>query len=147
MTISIRNLVNAHDNCKAFYEGVTNVVNTWTDNGNAGRGIVGVKSATVDFAPRTQPKYYRQPTSLWGRLTVALSGAAARRERACARLNTYHSKDSENPINREFSNVAMLKFIKAYDECDNRLQKSAMMQSLDVDARAAAETALGWGRR
>ncbi|MYM40848.1 hypothetical protein [Duganella qianjiadongensis] len=142
MTISIRKLSHTHDACATY---ATNMKFVLTNLSTL--GIARAKPAAPQFAPRTLAKSYIPPTGLWGRITVALSGAAARRERACARLNTFYDGAQNSLVATEFSNVAMLKFIKAYDECDDRVQRSAMMQSLNADVRVAAETALNWGRR
>lgn len=48
-----------------------------------------ISASTSTAAARSTKPSYQFRTSLWGRLVVALSGSAARRERACARLNTF----------------------------------------------------------
>lgn len=104
---------------------------------------------TPEQSSRSQPQNYRQPATLWGRIKVALSGAAARRERACARLNTlYMAADAEgvNMVNRDFSEMAMKKFAKAFIECKDEAHKMVMMASLTEYARAEAMVVVGYGK-
>lgn len=94
---------------------------------------------STDTSRRPLP-IYRAPVGLWGRVKVALSGATARRERACARLNTFVSS-CENEVETVFHNVAMNKFVQVYNK-SNLEQQHAMLSDLNTKAWNALPLAL-----
>lgn len=83
---------------------------------------------TSDGSRRPIPSY-RAPTGLWGRVKVALSGATARRERACARLNTFSANEKE----ATFQKVAIDKFVQVYAKSSDK-QQASMIAMLTPDA-------------
>lgn len=100
-------------------------------------------------ASRTQPRNYRQPATLWARVKVALSFGAARRDRACARLNTLYTKpndlqgsDAQKVAVNDLSTAALKKFAKAYIDCGDQTQRMDMMASLHDYAKEGAIEAL-----
>lgn len=126
---SIRKLVRANDEYAQHCE----------------RAIENAVSAADSGTPRILPRPYKQPASLWGRIKVALSGAVARRERACARLNALYSCEIEGAIGRDVNALAMFKFVKAYKACPNEWERRAMILNLrDDELKNAALKALGF---
>lgn len=82
---------------------------------------------------------YKRVTSLWGRIKVALSGAEAKRERACARLNTFIVTDKRKFNDYDLwrntaSNIAFEKFAAVYNSSSGAHQK-LMLEMLAQNAQ------------
>lgn len=121
------------------------------------------KHASVDSnGARLHPTLptYTHPTSLLGRLAVALSGSAARRERACARANTFvlesacdanyaasfsntgapipvTDKESQS-TQAAFELIALRKFMYVYKQ-STKVQQEDMLGKLTPEARSKFE--------
>ncbi|MYM39468.1 hypothetical protein [Duganella qianjiadongensis] len=97
-------------------------------------------------AARSPFPAYKLMTGLWGRISVALSGAAARRERACGRLNTFSATDEgyKSPDQVKWrkaaKGIAVEKFQAIYN-ASNAKQRDEMYAKLTASARDELEDA------
>lgn len=82
------------------------------------------------------------PDGQRGCLIVAFSGAAARRRRACARLNTFVICDQTKPQEEFFQHIALTKFEKVY-LLSNKIQRGEMLRNLTPQALEAVHAGLG----
>lgn len=99
---------------------------------------------------------YRHVTGLWQRTMVVLSGAAAKRKRACARLNTFAAPLEEQEATKtntyaqwKAKDIAVRKFISTFRSSKESDQQK-MRDMLTPDANTALQewhTAHGWDYR
>lgn len=98
-------------------------------------------AVSVSTGRRYPVPRYRLPSSMLGRLIVAFSGAAARRRRACARLNTFVVCDQTEQQEEFFQHIALTKFEKVY-RLSNKRQRQEMLRNLTPQAWEAVHA--GW---
>lgn len=88
----------------------------------------------LSSSARVSVPTYKRVTGLWGRMKVALSGATAKRERACARLNTFmvpykHQFKEYDQWRKTASDIAFKKFTAVYNS-SNRDNQELMLEML-----------------
>lgn len=95
-----------------------------------------IRANTSTGEPRSPNLIYNPPTSLWRRFIVPLTGSAARRDRACARLNTFvvGADEADNKMAVVLQDAALKKFIHVYDK-SGKESRQDMLNNLDRPAQ------------